>query len=322
MTVTTTLPIDRLGPPGVPGHLVIVDKLEGDKRTDDEQLHDKSERLFHVAAILSKAPLVDENIDLAIDAERGASYVNAHEDAVTSLVKTSFGQISFSHNSRRELAKIDFDCAAHSIDEALQTFHTAVSPFLNHISYVANVPLYLARTECYDHKNHVHGYNYTNPHPHVTLNAHAATIFNRILPLYALYREAKNATSSFYKFLCYYKILEGAYAHIRPAFFSDAKAKGIAVATEKETVPAHDELKITRPDLIGKPIKGVFDTRFTPEFRDAVAHYLLSDGAILDVSDFQTLKRFGDELFVIELCARIVIEVQERYEAQLLGARA
>jgi len=314
---STKISLEKLGPPGIPGHLVIVDKLKGDTRTDQEQLRDQSERMFHVTAILSKTPLLDEDIDLSLAVERGGSYINASPDAVTSLIKTSLGNITLSHNSHRELARIEFECAAASQIGALGLFHTAVSPFLDHISYLANVPIHLARTECMDKKNNVHFYDYINPHPHVTLNPHEARIFTRVLPLYALYREAKNSGSPFYRFLCYYKILEGTYAHIRPEFFLEARTRAVKVVTEKEVVPDHEELRFSHGDQIGKSIKTVFDNRFTPQFRDEIAHYLLSDGAVLNVSDFNAVRRFGGELLAIELCARTVIGVQERYEAQL-----
>lgn len=317
MTTSTNVPIEKFGPPGLPSDFLVLDVLRGDKRSDQDRMKDNSERQFKVAALLTKAPLATDNVNFSVDVELGSSYISAHPDAVKTLIKIPQGIMELLHNKKRELALVHFQCAATSSVKARNVFINALSPILDHISYLGNVPLFIGIVECLDEKNNLRTYDYINPHFNTVVNPHEALLHERLKPIYALYREAKNGHSPFYKFLCYYKILEGLYNHVRPTFFRFAKDKGIYISREKELVPDHDELKMSHPDLIGKPIKEIFDARFTPEFRDEVAHYLLSDGAVLNVSDPETAARFGRELLPIELCARTVISVQERYEAQM-----
>ena len=317
MATPTNVPIENFGPPGTPGDLLVLDVFHGDKRSDDERLTDTTPRLFKVTALLSKTPLSDDGINLSIETERGASYISTHPDAVKSLLKLQEGTIEIRYNSNRELASLHLCCLTTSIKEAKGEFLNSAAPFIDHVSYVGNVPIYISLVECFDEKNQIRSYSYTNPHPHIVINPHKAIIHKRLEPIYALYREAKNGQSPFYRFLCYYKILEGIYKHLRPQIFHDAKEKGINLIKQKELVPNSKELKGSHPNLIGQPIKAVFDSRFTADFRDEAAHYLLSDGDVLNVSDPKTAERFNTELLPIEICSRIVISVQERYEKQL-----
>lgn len=316
MAPSTNVAIDKFGPPGMPGDFVVLDMFRSETRSDRERQRDSTPREFEVTSLLSRSPPSTDDLNLSVETERGGSYVSAHPDAAKTLIKIPDGTLEVRHNSKREMASLHFKCSAASPAEARRLFLNAVSPFVDHISYLGNVPLHIALVECNDPKNHLRTYNYINPHPQITVNPHEATLYERLFPIYALYREAKNTQSPFYKFLCYYKVLEGIYNHLRPEIFTNAKRRGISLTREKETVPEHDELKATHPDLIGKPIKDVFDSRFTPTFRNEVAHYILSDGGVLNVSEALTAERFGAELLPIELCARAVIAVQERYESQ------
>ena len=316
MNTTTKVPLDKFGPPGTAGQLVVLDVIPGDTRSKGSRLRDDRKRPFEVSAILRKDALHDTNINLSVDVEQGSSYVLAEAEALESYITVRGQRLTLAHNSNRELSKLSYPCEATCGADALAQFHAIIGPILDHISFSADVPMHLTRTEWFDRNNQVRGYNYGAPYPSVRL-PHESQIVHRVEPLYALYREAKNAASPFYRFLCYYKILEGTYDHLRPDLFKRAKASGKAISTEKEQVPDHSELRLTHKDLIGAPINKIFNERFRKQFRDEVAHYLLDDGGVLKVSDHATAHRFESEILVVELCARVVIGVQERYERQL-----
>jgi len=312
--------IEKLGIPGIPGELVIVDVVPEDARSDNERLTDTTIRPFRVTARLSKNPEPTTTINLSTEPESGASHLLAHPRAEFTKIKCRAGEFRLIHNSKREISCIRFTCEAASPKQARAKFLEAVSPFIDFLSYKANVPIFVPLVVCDDERNHLQSINYVGPHPSVTVQPHQTELNRGLIPIYALYREAKNSISPFYKFLCYFKILEGIYKHLRPETFSEARTRGLSIPKQKEMVPAVDELGTSAQKLVGKPIKEVFDNRFTPEFRDKIAHYIMNDGDILNVSSYDASAEFSNELGFIEACVRVVIEVQESYCAFLKNA--
>lgn len=315
---STNIERDRFGPPGIPGHLFILDVYKNETRSDEERLRDTSNREFQVNALLGRMES-SSGIDLSVDTERGSSCISATPDAPKAIIHGPDGEITLMHNSRRELASAHFTVDATGSAEARRRFLEAITPFMDRVSYLGNVSVHIKVIECIDSKNNIRSYDYVNPHPTVRVNPHEVRINNTLLPVYALYREAKNAESPFYRFLCYYKILEGIYNHLRPNLFKAATERGARIRTERELVPHYEELRSSHADLVGKPIKDIFDNRFTPAFRNEIAHYFLASGQILNVSHAQALEKFSYELFIVESCARVVISTQERYVEQLSG---
>ncbi len=137
-----------------------------------------------------------------------------------------------------------------------------------------------------------------------------------LLPVYALYREAKNATSHFYRFLCYYKILEGIYSTLRAPLFETARKRGISILAEKEVIPEHRELRMFQPAVIGRPIKDYVD-RDLQEVRNSVAHYILDSGTFMSPSDPDAIAQVANVILPAELCCRVVIGNHEKYLQQL-----
>ena len=128
--------------------------------------------------------------------------------------------------------------------EAKAKFHKVVTPFIDHLSYKANCPIHIPLISSEDVKNRCIMINYTSPYPIAKLNPHESHLDTKMIPIYALYREAKNSDSCYYKFLCYYKILrEGIYKHLRPDLYKLARERNIEIQKQKELVPDHPELK-------------------------------------------------------------------------------
>jgi hypothetical protein len=123
--------------------------------------------------------------------------------------------------------------------------------------------------------------------------------------------EAKNSNSDFYKFLCYYKILEGLLGILRANIFTRARAQGLTLHRPKETIPPSPDISMRFQTYAEKPIKTFFDAVMTPRFRNAVAHFVTDDGAILNMSDPDHIDNYAEILFVSELCVRTMIESHE-----------
>lgn len=311
--VSASIPIEHLGPPGIPGELFVVPDFKDGSTSDSERLSDGSRRNFRLAALLGKQSSGEGAITAVLLKEDGDSFVVAPDSAVVHKLYSPVGEILIYHNSRRELSLIEFSCLATSIADAKLIFLRAITPFLDRLSFSANIPIHVTRVVCNDTKHGIQSMGYVAPHPSMILRPHALTNAQELLPIYALYREAKNNASFFYKFLCYYKILEGIYGWLRPALFKMAKSKNLPIATRRELVPTLHDPSPEQAALQGKPIKLVFDTRFRQAFRDQVAHFLLNDGRPLNVSDSQIASQYSRELVLIEPCVKVVVQTHEAY---------
>ena len=307
------IPLKDLAPPGVKGELVSLFVRKEENRTDQDRLHDNNERTFVLKALLSKNATKGDGLKASVNLKEGSSFLMAHEDTLHAKVETKDGTFFFETNEQNELSGVTFECVASSPLEAKAKFHNIVVPFVDYLSYLANSPIHLPLTDCWDQKNELMLINYESPYPRTTVNPHTANIIEQLRPIYALFREAKNTDSSFYKFLCYYKILEGIYKHSRPALFTEARNESIKLTTQRELIPDNPELRSSYGKVIGTPIQPFYENVLQKEYRDSIAHFLLSDGSVLNVSDYQTSSNFSNIVFITELCCKTVIENHESY---------
>jgi len=308
---STNIPVESLGPAGIKGELHVLALMENEQRQDHDRLCDKSERSFKVAILLSKASAAVESIKGDFGPEDGGSYLLLPEEAILLRVRCAEGMFEFNKNSQGENSMVQFECTATAPSEARNKFQMVVLPFIDYLSYLANCPVVVATMRIEDLKNDRTTIEYISPYRKATVNPHISTFPIEMGPVYSMYREAKNSNSDFYKFLCYYKILEGLLGTLRANIFMRARDKGITLERTRESVP--DSMHI--PDRyrvhVGKPVKGFFDEVMTPQFRNAVAHFVTDDGAILNMSAPEHIDNFSEILFVCELCVRTVIQSHE-----------
>ena len=164
--------------------------------------------------------------------ERGSSFLKISKDF---SIRTPEGEIRCEQNANGEMALLRFQCSVSSIVEARRKFIRAVSPPLDYWSFIIDAPIYISMTQVIDIKNKVGTYRFTPPYRTFALNPHEKQLSVRLLPVYALYREAKNTQSPYYKYLCYYKILEGVFTYLRPSFFKISKENGIEYESKERT---------------------------------------------------------------------------------------
>lgn len=318
---STEVSIDKLGKPGVVSELIVVPALVDECLSDHERLTDTAKRKFELKALLGKHSIREGNISLVLDADEGDSFIVAPDGSSSSMLHSPLGMMVLHHNAKRELSLITFDCEATSLFEARTIFIRALTPFVDHICFLANIPIHIARVSCFDSTHQIQSVEYVGPHASVKLNPHEGAMEPELFPIYALYREAKNSSSSLYKFLCYFKIIEGVCNSLRSALFKRAEATSISITKRKELVPALAELLPDQEVLIGTPVRKVFDNRFR-KLRDQAAHFLLRDARPINVSDSEIYSRFSNELPLIEACARVVVDTQHEYLRQLLNGTA
>ena len=188
---------------------------------------------------------------------------------------------------------------------------SGVTPWLDHLSYFSNLPIFIDMLECRDELNHITITSYRTPYATVTISQGLGQLATPLFPIYALYREALNADSNFYKFLCLHKIFEGIFNDIRPKLFQRAREHGISLTTRQEIVPADPELKSSQPQYIGRKIQDIYNREFQDQFRHSVAHFALSDGRALNPSAHRESARYGEVIHLAQICARHVISTQE-----------
>ena len=162
--------------------------------------------------------------------------------------------------------------------DAIKMFIDGLYPIIDAFSYSANCPTIISRIYCIDLKNMYEVISYDVPYKMSKINQHVGYTYTEMMSIMALYREAKNSPSPFYKFLCYYKILEGIYENIRPKFFKMAKKNNLSISPLEEVVTEHKAIDSSYSHLIGKSINSVYQNLFTAKFRNVVAHFIVRDG--------------------------------------------
>lgn len=302
------IPIEALGPAGIKGELHVLAIMENEQRSDESRLRDNSVRKFNVAALLSKAPVATEGIKGDFTPEDGGSYLFLPDGQVMARVRCSEGMFEFKKNSKGEQSLVQFECEANSTGEARRKFSKVVTPFVDYLSYVANCPIVLTTLRIEDPTNGLTAIEYVSPYRKAIFSQSISHLHSEMAPVYAMYREAKNSHSDFYAFLCYYKLLEGLLGAVRNDVFVRAKKLQVVLEKRKDLVPASQHIAHQFQSYVAKPIKLFFDDVLTPQFRNAVAHFITDNGSILNMSAFEHAKNYAEVLFVMELCVREVIQ--------------
>ncbi len=318
LTISHTIDRRLLGPPGIDGYLHIVEPDAS--RSPEEQFADRTLRPFQVRAALAKARTQGEKVRASIQPADGCSFITAPDDL---SIQTRNGAYQVSRNAQGELAQVSSSIMATWYQEAFEIFLSSVTPWLDHFSYLSDTPIFIDILECRDDLNHTTATSYRTPYATATISQGLGQLATPLFPIYALYREALNADSNFYKFLCLHKIFEGIFNDIRPRLFRLAREQGISLTTRQEVVPEDSELRSSRPQYIGRKIREIYKREFQDQYRHSVAHFALSDGTALNPSSHRESTRFAAVIHLARICARQVISTQEAYFAEFfrLGGR-
>jgi len=308
---TMEIPTEKLGPSGIPCQLHVLALFPNEVRRDEDRLNDKSPRAFKIVATLAKSPSTNERIDGDLKRDDGASYIMAPPGVEKIQLSGSGGSLQITKNQADELSFVECECVADSIFTARCLFQRAVLPILDHLAYLNNCPILIDKISYNDPKNGCQTVDFIGPYHKVPISKTVTVLQEKMRPVYSLYREAKNSFSDFYRFLCYYKILEGLLNSLRADYVQTAKAAGIDIKIPRQLVPDHPELQDHLREHVGKPLKAFFDNVLTPEFRNAVAHFGTTDHGVLDMSDPLHLAKYAGMIHISELCARVAIADHE-----------
>ena len=311
------LKLDEFGPSGTQGEMHVIAPIPDESRTDEQRLNDTSLRAFKAYGLLSKLPPTAGSVNAAFTQADGSSYFLMPEEKHVLKIDTTDGTFFMHKNATNELSFIEFECVATSIPDARNKFYSATLLFLDHLSYAANSPVFISMARIEDVPNHRISFAYTEPFRPMTIDDHANRLFIEMKPIYAMYREAKNANSDFYRFLCYFKILEGLLGKMRAELRKRAKTANVSISTPAELVPDSQHYAEILKPYIGQSIKKFYDDVLEPKFRDAIAHFQLDDRTILQMSDPEHINQYSTIMLICENCVRVVISNHEAMLAQI-----
>lgn len=297
----------QLGPPDTEKHLIIVPKLgEGDDR-EKERMEDETPRKFQVSARFARGDESHSNLIFNFDNEAGDSHFTFPENSNYIEVETSIGQCYLFANKNNRLSTARFTCTATSVGSAGSILKEIILLFLDHLAYKYCTPIHLVQISAYDETHKIRYSDVRCPYPEVVLGESLGKITTTLAPVYAMYREAINASSPFYKFFCFYKILEGLLKPLKAKIYTEAKQKSVTLPSLKAIVPSYEDIPEDQKPYVGKPVKRFFDEFLTNRFRNDMAHFILDEGAVLNVSNIKDRQRYTAIVHVAKLCCDQVI---------------
>ena len=305
------------GPPGTKGEFVARVYLGQTANDDKARLSDKSFRDFQITASLSKTYEYNVEFKGSIDVNDGSSFWLLKKDAISSKLSSMVGDYQLYPNKNNEISKIEYKCKTTSIHIAQSLFFKGLTPLLDVISYKAGIPIIISRIICIDLKYTFTSVIYESPHFPLLIPPFTELLIEELFPIYALYREYKTNPSAYYKFLCLYKILEGIFKNLRPSLMKKAKKLGRKITCNKELIPDHFIIREYNKGFVNMKIRKLFDDVLRKEFRNAVAHFSLDDGTLLNLTDYNTNRKFSNVLFITEMCSRILINNHTKMYFQL-----
>ena len=314
-TPSMTIPVEAFGTPGLRSILHVVPQFEGGRGTQGEVFRDVSEREFVIAARLSKGPAIPGEIKGDFTEKDGESYLTA-PDASVLKVDSGLGSFEVRKNDRGELSLIELRCVGANESRARTNFIDTVYPVLDHLSYMHNAALFVTMIRVVDAAHQSTHIECASPYRQQDIRRPIRVLFDEMKPVYSMYREAKNSDSDFYRFLCYYKIMEGLLGKMRADALARAKEAGLTVKIDRDLVPDDGDLVPELKPYIGRSIKAFVDNVLTGRFRNAMAHFM-TDAGILHVSSSAELQAYAGVAFASDLCARVLIARHENILSQL-----
>jgi hypothetical protein len=319
-SVTNSVEVSRavLPAPGAPNAITVVAIMENETRDEAIRLQDRSLRMFDVEVLLTKQLTLPDKFNGDFTKEDGASLIKL---AGTIKVDTTSGSFHVEPNIRNEMALIRMRVEAHVATEARNKVYDATSAFLDHLSYLARTPILTGLMKISDTKNDIISIEIIGPDREATLNSGSAKLFSELAPIYALYREFKNSSSSYYRLICLFKIMEGIFGGLRPKGRELANALGVPFSITKERVPHHPDIAQELRYLIRMPIKKFYDNILEKRYRDTASHFLVQENVILQVSSAEERNKFAEMTFVCDLCACVLISNHEALLRRLDEAR-
>lgn len=318
---STTTNLGHFGRAGLPVSLTVVPVFPTDAPDAQQaRLTDSTVRSFTVRGRMAKSYAGVKEVIVQFDKEAGESYFLVNDDTVKFRIETGGGVVCEAEfNEKHQMAALAMRCQARNAGEARTVFFTTVRPWLDYLCFLADVPYHIDQLSIVDEVHHVQVVEVVHEEISKVISAGAVQFSFILAPYLAMYREAKNSTSVIYKFLCYYKVLEGVFGGLQATLMKSAAKNRASKAVLAHRVPPpgeFDDYDAEQMTYVGKSVQKFKDEYLTKAYRDAVAHFTLDDGTSLNVSDFAIIDRYAKVLPMLETCCRVTIGNLHTFLAQ------
>lgn len=305
---TLTTDIDFFGPPGKYFELRVRGIVDDDKTTLEEALRDSSLREYKVSAMLGRSYIFYDANFPHISKENGNSFLLGNPDTERITVEIFGRQYVFHKNTAGEYSYVELSCVATNFKHAQAIFFDGITPYLDTLSYTGSCSLFLRETCIEDVKHRLMVFPNVAPYRKQVVQLGDFVVYPQLHEIYSMYREAKNSSSNLYRFLCFFKIIEGLYGNIRPRLLKRAKSLKLDLVQEGKRIPDDPHLIPEHKKYVGKTIKNFFESVLTPEFRHGAAHFVLRDGTAVNLSSLAQIEKYTHILYITEICTRILID--------------
>ncbi|QNI33276.1 hypothetical protein H7849_04745 [Alloacidobacterium dinghuense] len=210
--------------------------------------------------------------------------------------------------------------------------YQALTPFLSSWSLTLDVPVLIETIQVTDLTTHTDMLRLNAPYVEMTPGAgHTAALSQDFRHYASVYREGMNTNSSFYRFLCFYKIAESIYVR-RGDNAKQAKTRGEQPRKYSEDVPLSREAikgllgllypwrtdwdddltmdQILPAEARGKRFKAIRGQYLEP-LRDRVAHALMRSGKIETVADrLEDVNAVTKWLPLLRIWVRLLLKIE------------
>jgi hypothetical protein len=226
-----------------------------------------------------------------------------------------------------KLVSAPFD--AQDFDDALKKAYHAAAPSLSNWSAHLDVPIYIAQIDATELRTGAARMQLSMPPLDVTFGVEAEPRLESEFRYYAgLYREALNSNSPAYRFLCFFKIIEGLRLR-RNRLAKEARTSGREPARfGYEAIPSESSAlrpwlnaiygwrdwpqsavdQVLPSDTRGKRFGHIIESKLTP-LRNEVAHGILDSGELgMSIDDMLKLERVNLWLPLTRTIARRMLK--------------
>ena len=258
------------------------------------------------------------NVDLSDLTNSGESQIVLPDADDVRLWNTNIGFIRDAHlitDENRILTTATLIVDADNFEDAERKAHNFLMPFLSWLSYGGDVGVDIKACEIYENNTETRRWilNALGDNKSVSWippnDLNLTQIKPELRKLQAAYREALNATNQFYKFLCFWKVIEGSLVY-RTQRERTAKRANIAIAPSPiEQIPLniigsdiHPQDASFFTSYLGKDFLKVRES-MRDILRNAIAH-LIPNNLVLDSDDYDDVSRCEKAVPVIKYIAR------------------
>jgi hypothetical protein len=217
---------------------------------------------------------------------------------------------------------------ANTFHEAEAQVYEALAPFLSAWSLHLDIPVHIETIQVTNLETHIDSLRVRTPLFEMAFAGGVSPMLTDDFCQYAsLYREGMNTNSSFYRFLCFYKIIESISLR-RNRTNEAARLAGKEVRRFHEVVPStSDELltllkdvypwrtqwdsfalnQIIPAEVMGKKVGWVRDQRLNP-LRVGIAHALLETGEVrITLDNLEHIQKVNQWLPLCRVLARLML---------------